>query len=294
MNTLISIIIPLYNKASSIKETVLSVLSQDYTDFEIVIVDDGSTDNGPDIVKSFQDNRIRLISQENQGVSKARNKGIEEAIGDWLLFLDADDKLGKDCLSVLWNLHLKYPTVKICAANYKIQFPKNKIIIGCSYQQVGIINDPFKLRWYKVWNLRLGAFIVQKASLSTTIRFHPIICKGEDTYFTDTLLESFQVAYTPIPIMLYDREYSSLSNIHHDYTKNISSYLSISVTNKYHQLLNAEIIGKGIILSLLNKRWSTTSFLIKKNIRYAYLIIWSLFLRIISKLNCNLYAKISF
>ena len=73
------IIIPLYNKELSIKNTIQSVLSQTCQDFEIVVINDGSTDKGVKIVESVKDNRIRLIQQENQGVSAARNRGIKEA-----------------------------------------------------------------------------------------------------------------------------------------------------------------------------------------------------------------------
>ena len=99
---MISIIIPLYNKATSIKRTIHSVLSQSYTDFELIIINDGSTDNSAEIVnKQFYDKRIRYIYQDNAGVSSARNRGIKEAIGEWILFLDADDILYPNALKIL-------------------------------------------------------------------------------------------------------------------------------------------------------------------------------------------------
>ena len=99
---MISIIIPLYNKATSIKRTIHSVLSQSYTDFELIIINDGSTDNSAEIVnKQFYDKRIRYIYQDNAGVSSARNRGIKEAIGEWILFLDADDVLYPNALKIL-------------------------------------------------------------------------------------------------------------------------------------------------------------------------------------------------
>ena len=86
-----SVIIPLYNKELSISNTIQSVLDQTFQDFEIVIVNDGSTDNSIKEVEKFDDKRIRLIHQKNQGVSAARNRGIEEAKYEWVAFLDADD-----------------------------------------------------------------------------------------------------------------------------------------------------------------------------------------------------------
>lgn len=90
---MISVIIPLYNKEPIIERSLQSVLSQDYDDFEVVVVNDGSTDRSADIVRSINDPRIRLIEQENGGPSKARNTGVKNAKGEWILFLDADDEM---------------------------------------------------------------------------------------------------------------------------------------------------------------------------------------------------------
>ena len=86
-----SVIIPLYNKAQSITATLNSVLAQTFQDFEIVVINDGSTDNSLAIVKQFNDSRIRIIDQENGGVSSARNRGVRESTFEWIAFLDADD-----------------------------------------------------------------------------------------------------------------------------------------------------------------------------------------------------------
>lgn len=87
----VSVIIPAYNAGKYLAETVHSVLAQTYTDFEIIIHDDGSTDDTPAIAKTFSDPRVKYRHQENAGVSAARNKGAEVATGKYLAFLDADD-----------------------------------------------------------------------------------------------------------------------------------------------------------------------------------------------------------
>ena len=89
---MISVVIPLYNKEEQIADTLQSIFAQTFQDFEIVIVDDGSTDNSVEEVEKFDDSRIRLIHQTNAGVSAARNRGIEEARGELIAFLDADDE----------------------------------------------------------------------------------------------------------------------------------------------------------------------------------------------------------
>ncbi len=87
----ISIVMPLYNKERWVADTIQSILSQTFQDFELIIVDDGSTDNSIEAVKSFKDDRIRVINQKNSGVSRARNRGISESKGKFIAFIDADD-----------------------------------------------------------------------------------------------------------------------------------------------------------------------------------------------------------
>ena len=87
----ISVIIPLYNKENFIENTLKSVLDQGFNDFEVIIVNDGSTDKSEDKIKHFDDVRIKYFSQENQGVSVARNFGISKANSNFITFIDADD-----------------------------------------------------------------------------------------------------------------------------------------------------------------------------------------------------------
>ena len=107
---MISVVIPLYNKAHTIVHTLSTVMRQNYADYEVVIVDDGSTDNGVQLIREhFKDPRIRIIHQENAGVSVARNRGIEEAHGQWVAFLDGDDEWHPEYLSIMCCAIEKYP-----------------------------------------------------------------------------------------------------------------------------------------------------------------------------------------
>ena len=105
MNDLISVVIPAYNAAAFISKTLDTVLKQTYKNFEVIIVNDGSKDNTLDIIKEYEkkDNRIRVFSQENGGVSAARNDGIRAAFGTWFVTLDADDYIDPDMLRRLWE-----------------------------------------------------------------------------------------------------------------------------------------------------------------------------------------------
>ena len=102
----ISVIMPIYNDEEKIYDSINSVLSQSLTDIELICVDDGSTDNSLRILKSLaeKDDRIRVFSQKNQGSGKARNKGISEAKGEYIAFLDSDDQMvDNDALNQLYT-----------------------------------------------------------------------------------------------------------------------------------------------------------------------------------------------
>ena len=115
---MISVIIPLYNKETGIATALRSVLAQTYQDFEIVVVDDGSTDGSVVVVESFDNPRIRLIRQQNAGVSAARNRGIAEAKGEYIAFLDADDEWMPEFLEEIRTLQETFPNCKAQATNY--------------------------------------------------------------------------------------------------------------------------------------------------------------------------------
>ena len=115
---MISIIIPLYNKATTIARALDCVLAQTYQDFEVVVVDDGSSDEGATIVERYTDSRIRLIRQENAGVSAARNRGIAEARGEYVAFLDADDEWMPEFLEEIVALQKEFPACRAQATNY--------------------------------------------------------------------------------------------------------------------------------------------------------------------------------
>lgn len=120
---LITVIMPLYNKAAEVGRAVESVLAQTVNDFELIIVNDGSTDNGPDLVRGIQNPRVRIIDQKNEGVSAARNRGIMEARAELIAFLDADDEWESDFLATIIRLRCNFPFCDAFATAYYYSTP---------------------------------------------------------------------------------------------------------------------------------------------------------------------------
>lgn len=118
----ISVVIPLYNKGPYIACTLNSVLAQTFEDFEVIVVDDGSSDDGAEVVRGFDDPRIRMIHQENQGVSVARNQGIEAAGAELVAFLDADDEWLPCFLETILRLRRKFPEAGAYATTFMKKF----------------------------------------------------------------------------------------------------------------------------------------------------------------------------
>lgn len=113
-----SVVIPLYNKAPYIKCAIASVLAQTVQDFEIIVLDDGSTDGGADIVAAIDDPRVRLFRQPNAGVSSTRNRAISMACGQWVVFFDADDWQHPHYLQSLVIAQDLHPAADVAATQY--------------------------------------------------------------------------------------------------------------------------------------------------------------------------------
>ncbi len=120
-----SVVIPLYNKANFIQQTLDSVLWQTFQDFEVIIIDDGSTDNSIKVVKQFKDQRIKCFHQSNKGASQARNYGVELSNSNWIALLDADDIWYKDHLFQLKETIIQLPKAHVVSNAYEIQLHHN-------------------------------------------------------------------------------------------------------------------------------------------------------------------------
>ena len=181
---LFSVIIPLYNKEEFISECLESALGQSFEDYEIVIVNDGSTDESVKIVEQYRSEKIRLFHQDNQGASKARNNAVEYAKGKYLAFLDADDIWTPEHLQCLKESIDTYPNSGIYANNYLIKYSDTltvpaKLNIRFSGAKPLKLKDFFKasLQDTVVWT---SACCIEKSKFIAYGMFNPIYLSSQD------------------------------------------------------------------------------------------------------------------
>ncbi len=181
---MISIIIPVYNVKPYLERCLCSVISQTYSDLEIIVIDDGSNDGSAEICDDFmrQDPRITVIHQENAGLSSARNRGLDIANGEWIAFLDSDDWIEPDMLQTLYELATNYHAdISSCATINEIRGEtENKHYDGlirefCFNEMIGgLISGEF-IR-FEVWNK------LWRRSIIKDLRFK-VGQVSEDVYF---------------------------------------------------------------------------------------------------------------
>lgn len=179
-----SVIIPLYNKEAFIENTMKSVLNQTFTDFEVIVVNDGSTDKSLEKVNGIKDSRVVISNQENSGASATRNKGLTLASSDYIAFLDADDLWLEDHLQTLYMLIQDFPQAGIFASRYQLVF-KNNHVSTPEFKDVandfrGIITDYFKSSLN--YAVATSSSIVVPAKIFKELgNFKTYISSGQDT-----------------------------------------------------------------------------------------------------------------
>ena len=205
---MISIVIPLYNKEKQIAHTLQSVFAQTFQDFEIVIVDDGSTDNSVMEVKKFDDPRVLLIQQSNAGVSAARNRGIEEANGELIAFLDADDEWMPEFLQTILQLKKIYFNCKVWATSYFNSWNGNLLPITLRkipfFEESGILTNYFKVATYSHPPICSISVAVDKQVLKSIGGFPVGIKSGEDLLTWARLAVETNIAYSTRPLAIYN------------------------------------------------------------------------------------------
>lgn len=213
-----TVIIPAYNAASYIHKAIGSVLAQTVSDFEILVIDDGSTDNTKAIVEAVKDDRIRYIYQPNGGVSSARNAGIRNARGEYISFLDADDLWKPNHLAVVTQLINKYPAASIYLTGYEILLHDGHIINkSCPGVSGDLHSDNvFNLIWEHGYFIHTNSVACKTSAFDTVGLFEVGVKNGEDDDMWYRLFAYFSAAVSSEITTVYIRENSraTVSRIH--------------------------------------------------------------------------------
>lgn len=216
---LISIIIPVYNSSKYLDRCILSVLDQDYSELEIIIIDDGSTDSSPSICDSFskQDSRVKVFHICNSGVSNARNFGLKKATGEYVSFIDSDDYVSPDLIRVLYENLIKFnASISTCRG---ISFSGDSVGIIDYPNNISIIK-PNDYNYFKdyahdvVWGALFDHRII------SNLRFESNIKVGEDTlFFAQAILNANLIVDVNAPLYYYFIQNSSLRHKPFDYDR---------------------------------------------------------------------------
>lgn len=237
----ISIIIPVYNTGEYLPLCLESILSQSFTDFEVLLVDDGSRDDSGAVCDSFaaKDNRIRVLHKENGGVSSARNLGLEQAKGEWICFVDSDDRLMSGGLQALAEgisdqVDLVMASfIETTAPQEEVAFvPGEKKIVGRDEAMVSMFNTSHeKFAGYVFAKLFRRELIANKR-----LAFDPAISIKEDTLFVVQYLclSSGGVFVSGTPVYYYfQRPSSAMTSLGESYNpKYLTSFEAIVQMNR--------------------------------------------------------------
>ena len=232
-----SVVIPLYNKANSIAATLNSVLSQTLSDYEIIVVNDGSADNSFAAAERFCTRGVRLIDQENQGVSVARNTGILAAQGDYICFLDADDIWHPNYLETIDRLTTAYPESDLFVTAYRVMLDEGKTRFSTRLDpEEGILPSYWETlsnSYDFVWT---SATTVRRQALLDAGLFRPGEKVGQDLDMWARVAErNPRVAYSARVCVDYDRCAESNAR-----TRNKVAYAKAFISDLEHQLENPE------------------------------------------------------
>ncbi|MDR1172428.1 MAG: glycosyltransferase family 2 protein [Bacteroidales bacterium] len=224
-----SVVIPLYNKANFVKKTVESILAQTCKEFEIVIVNDGSTDNSLAVVSEINDPRIRIFTKPNGGVSDARNYGIEKAQYGYIAFLDADDLWLPDYLETQKGMIEQYPQAGVYATGYTIIYRAgdncDRVNVNLPKGTVLLIDDYCKaLIKNEITHPWTGTICVKRELFNCVDGFMKGVKRGEDVDMWLRLSLISPVVWKNETKAIYNLVTENNATFHYDSYKNEFPY----------------------------------------------------------------------
>ena len=248
----ISVIIPLYNKEKQIKDTIDSILKQDFTDFELIVVNDGSTDNSLKIIEAINDERVRIINQTNAGVSAARNKGMDEARGDYVFFIDADDHL----LPGAFDLMMNDCFADIIVASF-IQTDNDGKVTHKSINTIsGNVSYPYKSYWKREISLRMGNMFIKRVFLKKVGFLRTDMTLYEDKEWNMRLLEHASVYSCTNIILDYNRGEVGLSHGFKPIEKDFANIASVKIVDdKYKKKIIGDFVFRRFVSRTKARDW---------------------------------------
>lgn len=191
-----SVIIPLYNKVPFVEKAVCSVLSQTYLEWDLVIVDDGSTDGSAEVAEKIIEccsDRVKLIHQTNAGVGVARNNGVDASSGDFLAFLDADDWWESTFLEEMDKLITRYPNAGLYACNYTYWKPgKTRLAVN---HPTGLMDYPKTYLENGMMPVCTGSVVIPRKIFAECGRFPTGIRLGEDFLLWSKIAMRYDFAF---------------------------------------------------------------------------------------------------
>lgn len=233
-----SVVIPLYNKERHIEDTLQSVLNQTFKDFEIIIVNDGSTDDSLKKVETFKDERIRVFSHENRGASETRNFGIENAKAMHIALIDADDIWFPNHLEEHHKAICKFPDCALYTNAYKLKMVDDHLIdaiYNVPTQKAPIILEDFFLASTIHPVVMTSSIVFKKSDFNDLGGYNPEIISGQDVDLMIRFGLHKTVVFNPVRTCYYDKTvpYSlSKENHQHIKLKMLSSFSEFEKTNE--------------------------------------------------------------
>lgn len=213
---MISVLIPLYNKSQSIATTISSVLSQTYTEFEVIVVDDGSTDGSGDVVLTIDDDRIKYFKKENGGVSSARNYGIEKAQNELIALLDGDDLWEPTFLEEMLSLIELTPDAALWGAGYAFQYMDNGDYdipdLTLLQNFVGYIEDYWSIAKDNIL-FTSSSVIINKNVIDAIGKYDEQLIRGEDVDLWFRIALHYPVAFLNKPLAIYRLQAENRSDV---------------------------------------------------------------------------------